>query len=364
MNDTRTTLFSEHTARGRAARAAGLFVVMTLTALGIATAQPSLEEPRTSQRAVVTQRVGITDITVTYHRPGVKGREIWGGLLPWGEVWRAGANEVTTISFSDDVEIEGHHLAAGIYGVHIIPRIGPWTIIISNNSGSWGTTYDQKDDALRFEVTPLATEFTEWMMFDFSDLSDTAATLELRWVKLRVPVRIAVATPDIVLGRARKAFAEGPDTTNWLMLRQAAAYASEKGLLPDEARAWIDRSIAAHPDFRSECLKSDILAAAGDREGSARLLNDAIARAPEKDVTSYTRVLIRDGKAKRAIVILEKFVTTRGAPWGAVKALGDAHAAAGDRDAAIRVYRAAMDKAPAAEKAGIEKEISALKEGK
>jgi len=337
--------------------------LLALSAISL-TAQPGLDRPRTSQRASVTQRVGVTDITVTYHRPGVKGREIWGALVPRGEVWRAGANEVTTISFTDDVTIEGHPLAAGTYGVHMIPEIASWTVIISNNSGSWGTTYDQKDDALRFDVVPLAADFTEWMMFDFTDLADTAATLELRWVKLRVPVRIAVATPEIVLGRARKAFADGPDSTNWLMLREAADYASGRGIHPEEAMAWIDRSLAAHPDFRSACLKSDILAAAGDRGGAAQVLNDAIAGAAEKDVTSYTRILIRDGRPERAISILEKFVTTRGAPWGAVNALGDAHAAAGDRAAAIRVYKAAMDKAPSGEKAGIEKEITALKEGK
>jgi len=341
-----------------------LLLVAITVAVSSLRAQPGLETPRTSQGASVMQRVGITDITVTYHRPGVKGREIWGGLLPYGEVWRAGANEVTTISFSDEVKVGGHPLAAGTYGLHIIPKIGSWTIIFSNNSGSWGTNYDEKDDTLRIEVTPLAADSTEWMMFDFADLSDTSATLELRWVKLRAPIRIDVATADIVLGRARKAFIEGADTTNWLMLREAADYAMKKGLLPQEARTWIDRSIKAHPDFRSSCLKSDILAASGDRNAATRLLNDAIAVATEKQVTSYSRILLRDKRPNRAIRILEKFVTLKGAPWAAVKALGDAHAAAGDRDTALRVYGAAMKKAPAAEKGGIKSKINALKEGK
>ncbi len=352
------TLRQHHPARTAFITAAALFAIAPLLA------QPGLEQPRTSQGASVTQRVGITDITVAYHRPGVKGREIWGALVPRGEVWRAGANEVTTISFSDDVTIEGNALPAGKYGLHIIPGIASWTVIFSNNSGSWGTNYDPKDDALRVEVTPLAADFTEWMMFDFTDLSDTGATLELRWVKLRTPVRIGVATDDLVLGKARKAFSEAPDTTNWLMLRQAAAYALERGIFPEESRSWIDRSIAAHPDFRSSCLKSEILAAAGDGQGSARILNDAIAGATEQEVTSYSRLLIRDRRPERAIRIVEKFVTLKGAPWGAVRALGDAHAAAGDRSAALRVYRAAMAKAPAAEKAGIEEAIKSLEEGK
>jgi len=243
----------------------------------------------------------------------------------------------------------------------MIPGLSSWTVILSNNSGAWGTVYDQKDDALRVDVIPLAADFTEWMMFDFAELSDTGATLELRWVKLRVPVRIGVPTPEIVLGRARGAFAAGPDSTNRIMLRDAAAYAVSKKIHPDEALSWIDRSIAARPDFRSFCVKSDILADAGDREGAGRLLNEAIAAATEKDVTSYAASLVREYRPDRAIEILEKFVTVKGAPWGALKALGDAHAAAGDRDAALRVYGAAMEKAPGDdEKTDIGKAIAQL----
>src|SRR5215472_6099898 len=106
--------------------------------------------PRPSQRAVVSQRIGLTDVTITYHRPLVGGRKIWGDLVPEGKVWRAGANENTTIEFTDAVMVEGQALAKGVYGLHMIPEPESWTVIFSKNSTSWGSfTYDQAEDALR-----------------------------------------------------------------------------------------------------------------------------------------------------------------------------------------------------------------------
>src|SRR5207249_10739214 len=125
--------------------------------------QPTeLDIPRVSQRASVTQRIGLTDITITYHRPAVGGREIWGKTVPYGKVWRAGANENTTITFADDVTVEGKPLAAGTYGLHMIPDKEQWTIIFSKNATSWGSfSYDEKEDALRVSVKPHAAEAFE-----------------------------------------------------------------------------------------------------------------------------------------------------------------------------------------------------------
>src|SRR5216110_2515107 len=116
-------------------------------------AQNDLNLPDVSQAAEVKQRIAITDITITYHRPLVNGRKIWGGLVPFGEVWRAGANQNTTIEFSDPVSVEGKPLAKGIYGLHMIPTADSWTVIFSNMSSAWGSyTYKQEEDALRVEV--------------------------------------------------------------------------------------------------------------------------------------------------------------------------------------------------------------------
>src|ERR1700730_6527820 len=127
-----------------------------------------LNIPRVSQRGTVSQRVGLTDITITYHRPAVGGREIWGKTVPYGKVWRAGANENSTISFSDDVSVEGKPPAAGTYGFHTIPDKDQWTVIFSKNSTSWGSfSYDEKEDALRVNVKPHAAESFDVLTYVF-----------------------------------------------------------------------------------------------------------------------------------------------------------------------------------------------------
>src|SRR5881392_833955 len=134
--------------------------------------QPTeLNIPRLSQRGTVSQRLGLTDITIVYHRPEVGGREIWGKTIPYGKVWRAGANENTTITFTDDVTVEGKPLAAGSYGLHTFPDKDQWTIIFSKNSTSWGSfSYDEKEDALRVSAKPQAADFREALTYTFEEV--------------------------------------------------------------------------------------------------------------------------------------------------------------------------------------------------
>jgi hypothetical protein len=140
-----------------------------------------LDLPRDSQHSVLTQRIGITDVTVDYHRPLVKGRPIWGKVVPYGQVWRAGANENTTIAFSDPVTIEGQALPPGTYGLHMIPGENDWTIILSKNHTSWGSfTYNQSEDALRVTVKPQAGEMHEALTYEFDDPKPDSAVLTLR----------------------------------------------------------------------------------------------------------------------------------------------------------------------------------------
>lgn len=165
------------------------------------------EKPRKSPNATVTQRVGLTDITVTYGRPGVKGRNIWGELVPYGMhpgieytkgrefPWRAGANDNTTIKFSQDVQVEGQNLPAGVYGVHMIPGKDQWEVIFSKNSTSWGSySYNAEEDALRVTVTPQKAAHNEWLSYYFTDLTDNSAILNLHWEKLKVPVKVEVVS--------------------------------------------------------------------------------------------------------------------------------------------------------------------------
>src|ERR1700751_2795340 len=134
--------------------------------------------PRPSQHAEVVQRIGVTDITINYSRPLVNGRKVFGGLEAYGKVWRAGANENTTIAFSDPVTIEGKPLDSGIYGLHMIPGENEWTVIFSKANASWGSfTYDQKEDALRVTVKPQASEFTEALTYEFDDLKPDSSVI-------------------------------------------------------------------------------------------------------------------------------------------------------------------------------------------
>ena len=160
-----------------------------------------------SLKAGVTQRLGTdVDITIVYSRPGVKGRKIWGELVPFGLApgnkysndkpypWRVGANENTTIEFNKDVLVEGKPLPAGKYGIHMIPSEKEWTIIFSKKNDAWGSFgYNQEEDALRVAVTPVKAPHQEWMMFGFDDLAGTSATAYLHWEQLKVPFNIKLA---------------------------------------------------------------------------------------------------------------------------------------------------------------------------
>src|SRR5207248_8024882 len=155
---------------------------------GAAFAQNDLNLPDVSQAAEVKQRIALTDITIKYHRPLVNGRKIWGGLVPYGEVWRAGANENTTIEFSDAVSVEGQPLAKGTYGLHMIPTADSWTVIFSKMATAWGSfTYNQAEDALRVTVKPRPNEMEEALEYAFEDLKPDSATATLKWEKLAVP---------------------------------------------------------------------------------------------------------------------------------------------------------------------------------
>ncbi len=149
------------------------------------------EEPRVSPNATVSQTVGTTDITITYGRPAVNDREIFGGLVPYGEVWRTGANESTALVISDDVTIEGNELEAGTYSLYTIPNEDEWTVII-NSKMSWGTQYDESQDMMRFTVTPEEASHMEQMLFYFEDVTQESATIVLHWDTVKVPIQINI----------------------------------------------------------------------------------------------------------------------------------------------------------------------------
>lgn len=146
---------------------------------------------RVSSKAGVSQVVGLTDVSISYSRPGVRGRAIWGELVPYGKVWRAGADEATKITFSTDVLVEGKKLSAGSYGFFIIPNKNEWTIIFNKVADQWGAfEYNESQDALRFKVEPQSIDFQEWLTYSFYKTSDNNALISLVWEKMKVIFKV------------------------------------------------------------------------------------------------------------------------------------------------------------------------------
>ena len=254
--------------RSRMALAAGL---LSFLAAGAALAQ-QLDLPRPSPNASVTQTVGVTDITIKYSRPGVKGRQIWGKVVPYGEVWRTGANENTTIKFSTPVKIDGHELPAGVYGLQTIPTQGDWTVIFSKDANEWGAfSYKEADDALRIQARPLPAELRERMAFDFDDVTDTSARIVLHWEKLMVPFTVEVDTPKLVTARMK-------DAVRWQTPYQAASYCIQNNICLDDASRWLDASIAMQETFANLRAKALLLAKRND-PGAASYAQRALAAA-------------------------------------------------------------------------------------
>lgn len=220
-----------------------------------------VEVPRASPKMSITQTVGMTDITIDYSRPGVKDRSIWGELVPWNKLWRTGANEATTIEFSHDVEVEGHAVPAGRYALFTIPGENEWTVILNSDWDQPGTSrYDESKDIARFRVTPKTGPWQEWMAFHFPDIAADSATIELAWKETRVPFRVEVDTPSIVLDRARSELAT---MASWVHPYRAASYAFDEGMVNDEALGWINRSVALQETWWNLSLQARMLAKQG-----------------------------------------------------------------------------------------------------
>lgn len=259
--------------------------------------------PTISQRASVTQRVGLTDITILYHEPMAGGREIWGKVVPYGQVWRAGANENTTITFSDDVSIEGNALAAGTYGLHTIPDKEQWTIIFSKNSTSWGSfSYNEKEDALRVTVKPQAAEFREALAYTFDDIKPDSAAATLRWEKLAVPFRITVDVNKIVLNSIHNQLRNTGGFT-WAGYDEAANWCLDNNYNLEEALKWEDTSIRNEERFENWETKSRVLAAMGRKDESDKAIATALGKANPIQLYVYARGIQRQGNAGRAFEI-------------------------------------------------------------
>ncbi|HEX8267555.1 MAG TPA: DUF2911 domain-containing protein [Pyrinomonadaceae bacterium] len=268
--------------------------LFALTLAGSTFAQ-QVQIPRESPRAEVAQTVGDTRIAIVYHRPSTKGREVWGKLVPFGAVWRTGANENTIFEVSENVKINGQDLPAGKYGLHTIPNKDEWTIIFSKKNDEWGSfTYKPENDALRVKAKPeTRPNSLETMMFEFEEVTPTTATAVIRWEKLKVPFTIqVVGVQDRVLGKLRQQIAGATDATKaqpYVGSRMTAANFIVDNKIKSayaDAAIWVDEALKVREAFNTLRGKARIAAEMGNY----------------KDAVTYGEKAVTVGKAAQPAV--------------------------------------------------------------
>ncbi len=278
--------------------------------------QPTLaiKPLRPSQKASVMQTIGVTDITITYSRPGVKGRTIFADapasmaaratgeatlddqnkrqpgepITPYGHVWRVGANEATLFQVTDDVLINGQPLKAGAYSLEAIPGKDEWTIIFNNDPGQWGAfSYDEKKDALRVKTkAQTVSDNQEWLVYSFDPVTDNSATVNLRWEKVRVPFTVEVKDVKVAWRAHADALIAANPTNETLPLQVANTYYREKNW--DEALKFVDQSIKVKETFANLSSKANILWGAGKKDQALTVADAAIAKGKADKVNTAT----------------------------------------------------------------------------
>jgi hypothetical protein len=340
-----------------------LAVVATVASLSAAAADaqwPPLSLPRVSQAASVAQTIGVTRIAIDYSRPLVKGREIWGALVPYDQVWRAGANENTRISFSTPVTVQGQPLPAGSYGLHMIPTKGDWTLAFSKVDANWGSfSYDAKDDALRVTATPEPGAATEALTYTFEDPAPDSVRVVLSWEKLRVPFTVAVDTKALTVARLDGDL-HGLAQFFWQPWNQAAAYCLQNDVDLDRAAAWVDRSISMNENFANDSVKARLLSRRGDQAAADALLAKALVGASEAELNAYGYQQMNAGKMDAAIATFRDNLKRHPGSWNAHDSLGEALARAGSTAEAVAEYRKALAAAPEAQKTRIQGVLDGL----
>lgn len=302
-----------------------LLLLLLASAASVSAQAPAVRLPRPSQKASVMQTIGVTDVTITYSRPGVKGRKIWGDapatakaasatatlddasqrakdapIVPYGHVWRTGANEATIFTVTDDVLINGQKLPAGSYSLHTIPGKDEWTIIFNGVADQWGSfNYDEKKDVLRVKVKPQwVNDNQEWLEYSFPVVTANSATVLIRWEKVAVPFTVEVPNVEAVM-RAKIDAAIAANPNDWrIPLQVANQYANDDKW--DEALRWADQSIKVKETYQNLATKAQILYAAGKKDQAMTLAQQAIdkGKADKADTTRMEKRLA-DWKAAK-----------------------------------------------------------------
>jgi len=319
--------------------------------------------PANSQKSEVKQTIGLSTVEITYSSPAVKKRQIFGGLVPYGRVWRCGADKNTVIKLSHDAKINGKNISAGTYGVHMLPNEGDWEIIFSKNHTSWGSfTYKKEEDALRITVKPKTlTNNVEWLNYGFEGKDAEQTTAYLEWEKLKVPFTISFNVKSIVLQNMRNELRSLPGFGRVAHL-QAARYCAQNNFNHEEALSWADIAVRAHPNkFAASIVKAELLRQTNKDAEAEKVMDGVIETASENDLNNYGYQLLQNKKIDKAIIIFSKNVKQNPKSWNAYDSLAEAYLEKGDKKNAKKNYKLAIaKKAPADQKVRIEKVLSKI----
>jgi hypothetical protein len=319
-----------------------------------------LDLPRASQHARVTQRIGITDITVNYHRPLANGRQVWGKLVPYGQVWRAGANENTIITFSDPVTIEGQPLDKGTYGLHMIPGENQWTVIFSKNSKDWGSfTYKQEEDALRVNVKPQTADAYNALAYDFDDVKPDSTIVTMRWDKVAVPFKVEVKVNDLVTASIHRQL-HGLNQYYWEGWDDAAGYFLANKINLDEALKDEDQSIQSEERYDNLMNKAKILEAMGRTPDAEMFRTKALNMASALQLYFYARQLQADKKQEQALVVYRSTAKKFPDYWTTHLGMARVYSAQGDFDNAVKEVKMSLTGAPDSNKPNLENYVKRL----
>lgn len=355
----------------------GLFMAMLCVNLDV---NAQLNTPQGSQRASVSQTVGISKIYIDYSRPSVNGREIWGKLVPYGmnnlgfgtaktSPWRAGANENTVIKFTDDVKIEGQALKAGKYGLHmIIHENGKTTVIFSKNHTAWGSFfYESSEDALQVEVETKTIPHVEQLTFAFNDVTATSATAVLNWEKKQIPFKIEVDVTNIVLADIRRKMQDQPGFSRQTW-EQAANYALNNGGDLNEALGWIDNAIAgqffSQQTFANTQIKAAILNKMGKQAEGLAVMDAILLQGTVLELHQYGRQLIAVGLKDKALEVFKMNAKNNKDTWPVHYGMARGYSALGNYKTALKHLKTALNNAPnPASKGRVQANIDKLAKG-
>jgi len=329
-------------------------VLLILSAISLAVQGQGVKTPRGSKLAAVSEQIGITDVTISYSRPAVNGREgkIWGDLVPYGFVdyhygtskaapWRAGANENTTIEFSTDVTIEGKPLAAGKYGFFIAMGPEKATLVFSKDNNAWGSFYyNPASDALRVDVpVTKTTGSVERLKYEFGAETDSSAVAMLEWEMVKIPFTVGVDLKKTRVDAYRNAFNSGIFYEYWQNMQLAADFCLENDVNLEEGLSWADRSINTwfgEANFRTLSTYAGLLEKVGRRREADSLMKLAFPKGGTRDIDDYAGRLLRMKKYKEAFAAYKTNYDKAPKDWLTNLGMAKGCAAMGDKAAAIK----------------------------